>query len=409
VTSLPLSSNPTSLVVLLAPSANQVYAHDAPRLAAAELAIVLGLPVSPVTLAGVDYLELAVAKPVVGSDGSAQLAELLDKVARSSATLAVFQRHLGPDSTVWLQPLALPPLSVDDDLVTIPKYPGKTNPQFTRLLLNVTLSQVDRSLTSKPLTVLDPMCGRGTTLTPAWLLGHDAAGVEIETAAVEAMAAFLKTYLRRKRYKHQATVAPVRREGKVLGKRLDVTASLPAPRPREDGVLRSQESLGVMDSLPASDARGDSDPRSQEGLDFTTAWPTPSPAVGSVAQRSLTVFTGDTRQSAALFGKKRFPAIVVDAPYGVVHGSRSDVRDDRRRDRSAAALLRQAIPVWASQLAVGGALGLSWNSLGWPREEVLDCLAAAGLEPRDGGPWSDLAHRVDSSIRRDVVVAVKAV
>ena len=28
----------------------------------------------------------------------------------------------------------------DDDLLTIPKYPGKTNEQFTRLLLNVTLA-----------------------------------------------------------------------------------------------------------------------------------------------------------------------------------------------------------------------------------------------------------------------------
>ena len=28
---------------------------------------------------------------------------------------------------------------LDDDLITIPKYPGKTNEQFTKLLLNVTV------------------------------------------------------------------------------------------------------------------------------------------------------------------------------------------------------------------------------------------------------------------------------
>jgi tRNA G10 N-methylase Trm11 len=200
-------------------------------------------------------------------------------------------------------------------------------------------------------TVLDPMCGRGTTLTTAWLLGHDAAGVEVDLKAVTAMEAFLKTYLRRKRIKHQAELNPVRRQGKVLGKRLDITADLPG------------------------------------------------------GTRQLTVFSGDTRQAAALFGKKRFAAIVVDAPYGVVHGAHNDVHDPGRRDRSAASLLRQAIPVWASQLSTGGALGLSWNSLTWPRAELWECLAAAGLEPCQGGPWDQLAHRVDSSIQRDVVVA----
>jgi hypothetical protein len=32
---------------------------------------------------------------------------------------------------------------------------------------------------------------------------------------------------------------------------------------------------------------------------------------------------------------------------------------------------------------------------------------AAGLEPLDFGPYRDFAHRVDASIRRDIVVALK--
>ena len=34
-------------------------------------------------------------------------------------------------------------------------------------------------------------------------------------------------------------------------------------------------------------------------------------------------------------------------------------------------------------------------------------LTEAGLEVRSGGPWERFAHRVDSSIRRDLMVAVK--
>lgn len=33
--------------------------------------------------------------------------------------------------------------------------------------------------------------------------------------------------------------------------------------------------------------------------------------------------------------------------------------------------------------------------------------SAAGLEPLDFGPYRDFEHRVESSIRRDIVVAIK--
>jgi hypothetical protein len=92
----------------------------------------------------------------------------------------------------------------------------------------------------------------------------------------------------------------------------------------------------------------------------------------------------------------------------VVHGSQTDVRGvSGKRDRSAAGLISDALSVWAGQLKTGGALGLSWNAIGLRRERLLDMLAGAGLEPLDFGPYRDFEHRVDSSIRRDVVVAIK--
>jgi len=124
-------------------------------------------------------------------------------------------------------------------------------------------------------------------------------------------------------------------------------------------------------------------------------------------QLELTVFTGDTLDSATLFGKKRFDAVVTDAPYGIVHGSatRDPKTGKRGRHRSAAELLAEAIPVWASQLKPGGSLGLSWNTYGMRREQLAEIARGAGLEPMTEGPWLGFGHRVDSSIHRDVFVA----
>lgn len=334
------------LLILTAPAANLVYAAGAGVLTASEVEILTGVPAEPVTRAGVGYLRLD-AEPTPA---------LRRALSGHSAFWALFAERDGR----LLEPVEMPAWGrFDRDLVTIPKYPGKTNEQFTHLLLNVTLAAADLPH-DRRWTVLDPLAGRGTTLAHALIAGHDAAGVEVDAKAVEAMAAFWRTWLRRKRLKHSADMTPVRREGRSLGKRFDVE---------------------VRD--------GDADPA------------------------RLTVFTGDTRQSAALFGKRRFEAIVTDAPYGVVHGSEnrggngSENRGGtggRRRQRTAADLLAEAVPVWVSQLVPGGALGVSWNTLQMTREDLAAVFTKAGLAVRDDGPWRRLAHRVDASIQRDVLV-----
>jgi hypothetical protein len=333
-------------LILLAPSANRVYASEANRLIAAELKIMLGAddhpPILSINLAGIEYL--AVARDSLDE-------KIMLALGRLSGFYAAFQRE-----QERLQPIEVrTPDLFEDDLVTIPKYPGKTNEQFTRLLINVTLASMRRA-TGGPISILDPLCGRGTTLSTAMMLGCNAAGVEAELKAVEAYAAYLRTYWRRKRLKHSLEFNPVRREGKIIGKRLEAEV------------------------MP----------------------------VGRDRPIALTVFSGDTRQSAALYGKRRFDAVLADAPYGVVHGSQADVHGVRgKRDRSAAGLISDALPVWAGQLKTGGALGLSWNAIGLRRERLLELLADAGLEALDFGPYRDFEHRVDSSIRRDIVVAIK--
>jgi hypothetical protein len=87
----------------------------------------------------------------------------------------------------------------------------------------------------------------------------------------------------------------------------------------------------------------------------------------------------------------------------VVHAS----QNDGKRHRSAGSLLAEALPVWAGQLKHGGALGLAWNTYGLAREALTDLAVAAGLRPLDGDAYLGFGHRVDSSIHRDVFVAVK--
>jgi hypothetical protein len=123
-------------------------------------------------------------------------------LAHLSAIYALYQVRDG-----LLRPFDIPsPGRFDDDLVTIQKYQGKTNEQFTRLLLNVTLlsSAFAPGLPDRQFAVLDPLCGRGTTLNQALRLGFDAAGVEHDRKDFEAYATFIKTWLKRKKIKHHA-------------------------------------------------------------------------------------------------------------------------------------------------------------------------------------------------------------
>src|SRR4051812_21084937 len=110
--------------LLLAPSANRVYADQAVRLSQAELAafapVVSGelADIGAEVIGGVPYLVFT--------------AELRPRdvayLSNLSAGYALFERAGGDEDL--LRPVTLRPLArYDSDLVTIPKYAGKTNEQ----------------------------------------------------------------------------------------------------------------------------------------------------------------------------------------------------------------------------------------------------------------------------------------
>src|SRR5204863_8539289 len=119
---------------LVLPAFNRVYGRSATDLAQAELDVfgrtMLATDVSdivPRTIGGVPYVTFAAGAP--GDRDVAYLSNL-------SSIYALFE--LAGD---LLRPITLAPLGrYDDDLLTIQRYTGKTNEQFTKLLVNVTLA-----------------------------------------------------------------------------------------------------------------------------------------------------------------------------------------------------------------------------------------------------------------------------
>jgi SAM-dependent methyltransferase len=325
-----------SYALLIAASTNRVYATSALELTVAELTVFGGALSAPVK--GAEIVGIA-GLPYVTFD--AELTEPdLALLANLSSGYALFER-VGDD---LLRPVALHPLArFDDDLITIPKYAGKTNEQFTRLLLNVTVLAAGRRLDER-LTVLDPLCGRGTTLNQALMYGYSGVGIELDGKDVDAYSAFLRTYLQRKKIKHRTDFNPVRRERRQVARRFEAV----------------------------------------------------------IGDQSVVLYHADTTAARDYLRADCADVLVTDAPYGVAHGSRAG----GELARSPLALLRAAVPVWTKLLRPGGALGMSWNTHVAPRHTVAAILAESGLTVVDGPGYDALAHRVDQAIHRDVIVAV---
>ena len=258
-------------------------------------------------------------------------------------------------AAICCAPIELDPgEALDDDIVTIQRYVGKTNELFTRLLINVTIaSSLAHRRPDRRVAIMDPLCGRGTTLNCSLLYGYDAAGVEIEPREFDAYCTFLLTYLQRKRIKHTVQTRPGRAaRGKV--RRLLVRFSADA------------------DAYAAGDTQ------------------------------AVNVVNADTTQTASLFRARTVDAIVTDAPYGVQHGSR---RGQHGRSRSPLELIQRALDGWLEVLPDGAPVGIAFNTLVLSRAALADALGAAGLEILSGPGYDDFAHRVDQGIVRDLVIA----
>ncbi|WP_018155629.1 TRM11 family SAM-dependent methyltransferase [Demetria terragena] len=337
-------------LLLLEPSPNRVYREVAPTLVAEEarrlLSVVTGatVEVEPTQRAGAHYLGVELTEPL-DAVGFQALSSL-------SGVYAIFTAE-----GELLRPVAAERVDrYPSDLLTIQKYQGKTNEQLTRTLLNLTaaVSAHPQRLLDGTLTVLDPMCGRGTTLNLALTYGLNVTGIDLDKRDFEEYERFLKTWLRQHRYKHTADSGSLRTSGRHRGRRFDVTVAPTKEEFKQGDVQR------------------------------------------------ITYLNTDTTDLDGLLKPRQFDVLVTDSPYGVQHGSHGD-----RIARNPLELLEDALPGWVPLLRRGGALGMAYNRHVASPDQLGELLEGHGLAVVGDPADETFRHRVDASIDRDLIFATR--
>lgn len=328
-------------LLLKNPGHSRVYLEAAAGAGLAELSLLLPCcQAQEAMLCGQPAIRLSLSQPLEGA--------ALEACAKSSLFFALFIQ----EETGLLEPVDPPEWRyLPDSLNTILKYPGKTNEQFTRLLVNLAASASAR-LRPCP-TLLDPMCGQGTTLFEGAIRGWNAVGMEVQEQPVRRGADYFEKFLQTGRYKHKRTQEKRSQKGKAIAQ------------------------ATVLDYAAQKDAwdRGDT--------------------------RRVTFFHSDCQLCPQLLGKKSADLLACDLPYGVQHASAGQTG----LRRSAVSLVEQSAPGWLECLRPGGGAALAYNRLITPRDRLAAAMEQAGfavLPPLEG-----LEHRVDQAIVRDVLVAVR--
>lgn len=337
--------------ILYHPGHNRVYFQESRRYSAHELTIVgEGLYSAPETiqaenLGGIPYLTFQTDAPLTQAERI--------RIGGLSFFYALFE--VVGDA---LRPVPIPNFYyADPGISSMLKYTGKTNELFTRLMINLALAACAPGAAGR-IALLDPLAGKGTTLFEGFARGYDVAGIEVSEKAVGEAAAFFKRYLATERFKHTSA------QEKVSGPKGSFTA--------RRHMLTIGRDKGELKSAP----------------------------------RTFEILAASSAHADKLFKKGRFHLLVADLPYGVQHGNVSGpVRTSRTR--SPEALLEECLPSWHTVLKKGGAIALSWNTFLLSREKMAEILARCGFYVLTGADYEGFEHRVDQSIRRDLIVARK--
>ena len=241
---------------------------------------------------------------------------------------------------------------LDEDLPEILKYKGKTSVSFTRMMINIALSLSPFFLSDTPLTLLDPVCGKGTACFCALQAGMNAIGVDQDQKALHEAADYFSKYLEYHLLKHSS-----RSWSETAGK-----VSLPV---REFTFSDTREHYQQKDT------------------------------------RFLRLASGDTGLSQALCRRHPVHLLIADLPYGVQHAPQYG-----RRPESFDALLSRALPAWKKSLLPGGVAAVSFNTLTFPTKQVLSIARTSGFAPLEGGIFGSLRHEVEQAVVRDVVFMI---
>lgn len=333
--------------MLLKPHPNVRYRQSLEKLALIELACMLeawgvtDAQPKMETLAGEPFLTFE-------ADGISERAWR----ALSAHSVICLAAELGEGGA--LRPIRRIPAGVlPDDLPQVLKYKGKTNADFTYMLLHCAKAASAFARDDGPLCVLDPMCGKATTLLCALCEGGDAVGVDVDGRALKEAETYLERALKFHRIKHKRT----------------------------SGAL----------TLAGDSAR------------WTEYAVAPDAQAMREDPRRLRLIHADAARLNGLVRAESCHLAVCDLPYGVQHAPR-----EGGGLSSLARLLDRTLPGCAHALKRGGAAAFAFNLNTLRRSEVESAMKKAGLEPLAAPPYHDFSHWVEQAVDRDVVIARKA-
>lgn len=341
--------------ILIQPSFNKVFFESSKQLMQSEINILDEMVLrqgyrdfAVEKIGGVDYITFHTE----GVIGETQL----EYISRLSSLYCLFEIMSGEDTV--LRPLVVNEKRYfDEDIISIQKYTGKTNEEFTKMMLNIAIFCTDfAEHFTQRLAILDPVAGRGTTLMQGLVYGYNVHGVEADKKSTHAMMTFLKRYMMEKHYKHELEQGRLRRGGKIEGNRFKFEVALT----KEDQKSGNSVTIDVVQD--------------------------------------------DTKYANEHFKKEFFHVIVGDLPYGVQHGSPSNQGNLTRNPKT---MVAEAVPAWVQVLKPGGVIAVSWNTRILPRHQLEQIFIHAGLKVLHTDALDNLKHAVDASITRDILVAKK--
>ncbi|MGL6316024.1 TRM11 family SAM-dependent methyltransferase [Vibrio sp. WXL103] len=336
--------------ILANPGHNRIYFDTALEIARSELQAML--EAEGVEQFCIEERETGLPAAIVFSCEQALSAAQMQKIAASSIYYALFEVV----DNGLLKPLTPPAYNTfPESMSQILRYTGKTNEQFTRLMVNLGVSAAKTD--SETITLMDPMCGKGTTLYEGLIQGMHVVGVEINAKWVQEIQTFIVKFMKNGRFKHKAGKDKRSHEGKKVA----------------DGF--------ILDAAASKEA-------------FSAG-----------QSQSMKLYAADTRQADLVVRKSSVDVMVSDLPYGVQHGSKN--AKDSKLNRSPNELLAEALPAWKKVLKKNGAVVLSFNEFTLKWRDLAKLFESQGWKVMDEAPYTGYLHRVDQSINRNIIVAVK--
>ena len=331
--------------MLLWPHSNARYQNESLKLAENELRLMLDVLAPDAVISAYEALNMPALQIEMEGEMSRLLIEALEQHSLMYGLFSI------AESGALMPVCGRAEAYVGGDLAGILKYKGKTNELFLQLLVNAALySSGFAKRASDRLELLDPMCGRGTTLFVAANRGWNTTGSDVDKTDLSEAEKFLKRYFEYHRRKYALKKS---------------SRTVPGGKP-------ASVSQFTFSDTPENFKEGD--------------------------LSSLSLCNADAAKVREVFGKEKFHMIVCDLPYGVQHGAVGGNPEQ---------LLAKAAPGWLQSLKKGGSVAVSFNAQTLKTAKVREILEKAGFEVLQGGAYDGFSHWVEQAVTRDIAVARK--